>query len=82
MAAATARKSSGAPAPRGKKKGFSLTGYVNEIIIELKKVVWLTRRETAYLTVMVIIVTIITGVILGGLDYAFTQLVGKVFIGG
>ena len=81
MAAATARKTAGSSAARG-KKGFSLVRYFNEIIIELKKVVWLTRRETAYLTVLVIIVTIITGIILGGLDYGFTQLIGKVFIGG
>jgi preprotein translocase SecE subunit len=66
----------------GKQRGFRLFSYVSEIINELKKVVWLTRRETAYLTMLVLIVTIIAGVVLGALDYGFTQLVNKVFAGG
>jgi len=65
-----------------KKKGFRLFSYIGEIINELKKVVWLTRRETAYLTGMVLLVTIITGILLGSLDYGFSQLVQKIFIGG
>jgi preprotein translocase subunit SecE len=65
-----------------KKKGFRLFNYIGEIINELKKVVWLSRRETAYLTLMVVIVTIAAGAVLGGLDYGFSQLVKRVFIGG
>ncbi len=65
-----------------KKKGFKLFNYFGEIINELKKVVWLTRRETAYLTGLVLIVTIIAGVVLGALDFGFSQLVQKVFVGG
>jgi preprotein translocase subunit SecE len=64
-----------------KKKGFRLFNYFAEIFNELKKVVWLSRRELLYLTGMVLIVTIITGIILGALDYGFTQLVDKVFLG-
>jgi preprotein translocase subunit SecE len=64
-----------------KKKGFRLFNYFAEIFNELKKVVWLSRRELLYLTGMVLIVTIITGAILGALDYGFTQLVNKVFLG-
>jgi preprotein translocase subunit SecE len=65
-----------------KKKGFRLFSYVGEIINELKKVVWLTRREIVYLTGMVLIVVIITGIILGALDFGFTQLVNRIFLGG
>ena len=64
-----------------KKKGFRLFNYFAEIINELKKVVWLSRREIVYLTGLVLIVTIITGAVLGALDYGFTQLVDKVFLG-
>jgi preprotein translocase subunit SecE len=64
-----------------KKKGFRPLNYFAEIFNELKKVVWLTRRELIYLTGLVLIVTIITGIILGALDYGFTQLVQKVFLG-
>jgi preprotein translocase subunit SecE len=64
-----------------KKKGFRLFNYFAEIINELKKVVWLSRREIVYLTGLVLIVTIITGIVLGALDYGFTQLVNKIFLG-
>jgi preprotein translocase subunit SecE len=64
-----------------KKKGFRLFNYFAEIINELKKVVWLSRRELIYLTGLVLIVTIITGIVLGVLDYGFSQLVEKVFLG-
>jgi len=63
-----------------KKKGFRLFNYFAEIVNELKKVVWLSRREIVYLTGLVLIVTIITGIVLGALDYGFTQLVDKVFL--
>ncbi len=64
-----------------KKKGFRLFNYISEIINELKKVVWLTRRELAYLTGMVLLITAITSIVLGALDFGFSELVTKVFIG-
>ncbi len=54
---------------------------IRETIAELKKVVWLTRREAAYLTTLVLIVAIIVGLILGVIDYGFTKLANDVFIG-
>jgi preprotein translocase SecE subunit len=65
-----------------KKRGFRLFSYISEIVNELKKVVWLTRREIAYLTGLVLIVTIIAGIVLGALDFGFTELVNKIFVGG
>jgi preprotein translocase SecE subunit len=62
-----------------KRSRFSIIG---ETIAELKKVVWLTRREAAYLTFMVLIVAIIVAVILGAFDFGFTNLVDKLFLGG
>jgi preprotein translocase subunit SecE len=62
-----------------KRSRFSIFG---EIIAELKKVVWLTRREMTYLTFMVLVVAIIVALILGAFDYGFTNLVDKVFLGG
>ncbi len=55
--------------------------FISEIIAELKKVVWLSRREAAYLTVLVLIVAISVGIVLGAIDYGFTNLVDKLFIG-
>ncbi|MGD1118219.1 MAG: preprotein translocase subunit SecE [Dehalococcoidales bacterium] len=64
-----------------KKKGFSLFNYFSEIYNELKKVVWLKwPQEVLYLTGLVLIVTIIAGIVLGFLDFGFSQLVSKVFL--
>ena len=63
-----------------KRKGFRLFNYFGEIINELKKVVWLSRREIVYLTGLVLIVTIIAGIVLGVLDFSFSELVSKVFL--
>ncbi|MFC1908764.1 preprotein translocase subunit SecE [Chloroflexota bacterium] len=64
-----------------KRGGPRLFRYVGETVNELKKVVWLTRREMAYLTALVLVVAGAAGIVLGLLDYGFTTLVDKVFIG-
>ncbi len=64
-----------------KPKGFRLFNYISEIVNELKKVVWLTRREVTYLTALVLIVTIVAGIILGALDFGFSELVSRIFVG-
>ena len=64
-----------------KKKGFRLFNYIGEIINELKKVVWLSRRETAYLTGIVLLVTIAASLVLGAIDLGFSELITKVFAG-
>ncbi len=66
--------------PTAKRSGSRLR-FISETIAELKKVVWLTRREATYLTVLVLIVTIAVGLVLGAIDYGFTNLVDKLFIG-
>ena len=63
------------------KRSGSRFRFISETIAELKKVVWLTRREAAYLTVLVLIVAISVGLVLGAIDYGFTSLVDKLFIG-
>ena len=63
------------------KRKRSRFRFFGEIIAELRKVVWLTRREAAYLTVLVLIVAITVGLILGAIDFGFTNLVDKLFIG-
>ena len=65
-----------------KKRRFRLFSYIGEIINELRKVVWLTRRELAYLTALVIIVTVCAGIVLGALDFGFSELVSKIFLAG
>ncbi|MFH1639561.1 MAG: preprotein translocase subunit SecE [Chloroflexota bacterium] len=63
------------------KQGRSRFRYFGEIISELKKVVWLSRREVAYLTALVLIVTIIFAIILGTVDFGFSNLIDAIFMG-
>ncbi len=63
------------------KRGSSRFRFISETIAELKKVVWLSRREATYLTALVLVVAITVGLVLGAIDYGFTNLVDKVFIG-
>ena len=56
--------------------------FIGEIIAELRKVVWLSRREAAYLTFLVLVVTIAVGIMLGAFDWGFTQIVDRLFLGG
>ena len=64
------------------KRSGSRFKFIGETIGELRKVVWLTRREALYLTFLVLVVAIVAGLILGVLDYGFTRLVESLFGGG
>lgn len=55
---------------------------LGEVIAELRKVTWLTRREAIYLTALVLVFSGVVGAILGGLDYLFSLLVRTFFLGG
>jgi len=55
--------------------------FIGEVISELKKVVWLTRREAIYLTTLVLIVAVAAGLVLGAIDYGFARLVSEFFLG-
>ncbi len=64
----------------GKRIG-SRFRLIGEIIAELRKVVWLSRREAAYLSALVLIVSVAAGIFLGAVDYGFTRLVENIFLG-
>ena len=57
------------------KRSGSRFRFISETIAELRKVVWLTRREAAYLTALVLIVAITVGIVLGAIDLGFANLV-------
>lgn len=48
--------------------------FVRETRDELKKVVWPTKSEVIRLTSVVIAISVIVGVFIGGLDFVFTKL--------
>ena len=64
------------------KRSGSRFKFIGETITELKKVVWLTRRQVIYLTALVLAASIISGIVLGIVDYGFTRLINDLFLGG
>ncbi len=47
--------------------------FVKEVKVELEKVVWPSKEQTIKLTLIVLIVTVMVGFFLGGIDYLLTQ---------
>jgi len=54
------------------------TAFLKETRDELKKVVWPTRQEVIRLTFVVITISLIVGLFLGGLDFVFVKIIGTV----
>ncbi|MBP9782071.1 preprotein translocase subunit SecE [Candidatus Woesebacteria bacterium] len=48
--------------------------YIRETIVELKKVTWPNRQTTLKLTGIVIGISAIVAIYVGGLDYLFTNI--------
>ena len=48
--------------------------FLQETYDELKKVVWPSRNEVVRLTAVVITISLIIGIYIGGLDYLFTSI--------
>ena len=72
-----------APGPADSVRRFGARfGFIGDTIAELKKVTWLTRRETAYLTGLVLLVAVSVGVVLGLLDLGLSEAVSKLLLGG
>jgi len=52
--------------------------FVQEVVAELKKVSWPTFEQTRNMTILVIVVTILMGVYIGGADFLFSRLMAAV----
>lgn len=48
--------------------------FVKQAVDELKKVTWPTRSEIIRLTTSVIIISVVVGVFLGGIDFILTKV--------
>jgi len=53
--------------------------FLHEVVSELKKVTWPTREETVKLTVVVIVISILVGAFIGGLDSLFLKATTLLF---
>jgi preprotein translocase subunit SecE len=58
----------------------SFTNYIKSSYDELKKVVWPTRKQAIKLTIIVIVVSVVLGVILAGLDSFWRLILQKVIL--
>jgi len=58
------------------KKESRIKRWWKETIGELRKVNWPTPKQAWRLTKIVVVVIIIMGALLGGLDFVFTRLIG------
>ncbi|MCX6056484.1 MAG: preprotein translocase subunit SecE [Chloroflexi bacterium] len=62
------------------KKENRIKRWWRETIGELRKVHWPTPQEAWRLTKIVIVVIVVMGALLGGLDFLFTKLI-KLIVG-
>jgi preprotein translocase SecE subunit len=76
------KQTRGAKPPSAPKRRFrpKVPGWADDIISELKKVTWPTRDETAYLTMVVIVVAVLVGSVLGGVDVFFNWLIDRALL--
>lgn len=51
--------------------------FFKEVLVEMKRVSWLTQKDVIRYTLLVLGVTIGAAVFLGGLDYVFTEIIKK-----
>jgi preprotein translocase subunit SecE len=76
-------RGSDGPGPKGQSQGnvFSrLALFIRQVVAELRKVIWPTRKELiAYTTVVVFFVLVMAGII-AAYDYVFTR--GVLFVFG
>lgn len=53
--------------------------FLKEVVAELKKVTWPTREETIKLTIVVIVISILVGAFISGLDALFVKISAQLF---
>lgn len=63
----------------GKLQGIAPVRFFREVVAELKRVNWPTRHETIKLTVVVIAISVIVGLFIGGLDALFVKITSVLY---
>ncbi len=54
--------------------------FVMDIITELRKVVWPSRQDAVHLSIVVVIVSLLVGAALGGIDIGFGWLIDNTLL--
>ncbi len=53
---------------------MNIFGFIREVRAEISKVTWPTRDDTIKLSLIVVVISLVVGIYLGGLDLLFTQM--------
>ena len=61
------------------KGGNNVTGFLGEVRQELRHVTWPTRHEAIQKTTLVVLISVVAGIYLGALDYAFTYITSIIY---
>ena len=56
--------------------------FVQEVMVEFRKVTWPTRQETVNLTMVVVVVTVVLAFFLGAVDIVLARVVEWILGGG
>ncbi|HBJ73601.1 MAG TPA: preprotein translocase subunit SecE [Actinobacteria bacterium] len=77
----TLERSSGSQARPNKKNIFArLALFIRQVVAELRKVIWPTRKELIAYTAVVLVFVLIMAGFIAGLDFIFTK--GVLFVFG
>ena len=68
-----------APRPSGGRRGNRISRFVREVIAELVKVIWPTRKELVTYTIVVVVFVAFMITVVAGLDAAFARVILAVF---
>jgi preprotein translocase subunit SecE len=75
----TAAEKPARPGRPAKRERTTPVLFLQQVIAELRKVIWPTRKElVTYTTVAIVFILVMTAIVTG-LDYGFTKLVFEVF---
>ena len=55
-----------------------ITEYFKETKTELKHVIWPSRNQTFYYTLLVVVLSVVIGYYLGFFDFIFSQVLQKI----
>jgi preprotein translocase subunit SecE len=54
--------------------------FFKEVFVEMKRVSWLSQKDVVRYTIIVLGITIVVALFLGGLDYIFTEIIKRVVL--
>jgi preprotein translocase subunit SecE len=63
------------PLPAGGLRSLLSPQWFRDVVRELRMVTWPTRQETINLTMVVVVVALVLGLFLGGVDYVFNWVI-------